>query len=94
MTVSLRCSSQLPCQGRFSINTKARVGKRHKLGTVVCSTASYKLRAHRQKSVRARISAACASLLRQARGQQINGQFTSRPRTGQLGIIKRVGLTL
>ena len=94
VSVSLRCSSRLPCQGRFSIHTKTRVGKRHKLQTVMCTATSFKLRAHQQKRVRAKISGVCAAILRDAQRHQISGQFKSTLRTGQLGPNRRVSLKL
>jgi hypothetical protein len=94
VSVSLRCSSKLPCQGRFSITTKAKVRKRHKLATVVCASTSFKLRAHQQKQLSTRISGACAALLRDAQRHRISGQFSSTLRTGQLGPNRRVSLSL
>jgi hypothetical protein len=92
--IVLRCSSRLACRGQFSIHTRTRVGKRHKLRTVSCTATSFRLRPHQQNSVRARIPGACVALLSHARGHQISGQFTARLRTGQLGPARRVRLTL
>jgi large repetitive protein len=90
--VPLGCSSKLACDGRFSITTEAKVGKHHKLGTVVCNTTFFKLRAGKTKKIRTGIYGACITLLSHARGHRIRAQFTSRPRTGQLGIIKNITL--
>jgi hypothetical protein len=92
--VSLRCSSKLPCRGRFSIHTKTRIGKHHKLRSVLCAATSFKLKAHQRKQVKARISGLCAALLRNAKRHQINGQLSSTLRTGQSGPNRRVRLSL
>jgi hypothetical protein len=94
VSVSLRCSSKLPCQGRFTITTKAKVGKRHELTTVRCAATSFKLRAHQQKQVSTRVSGVCAALLRDAQGHRISAQFGSTLRTGQSGPNRRVSLRL
>lgn len=92
VSVPLKCVSRLPCNGLFSITTKTKIGKR--LGTLLCNTTSFKIKAGKKKSVKAKIYRSCMSLLRHARGHRIKAQFTSRPRTGQLGIIKPITLIL
>jgi hypothetical protein len=92
--VPLRCSSRLNCNGRFSITTRVRVGKSKKTASVLCDTTFFRIGAGKKKSVRAKIYSGCLALLHQARGHRLKAQFTSRPRTGQFGIVKSVTLTL
>lgn len=94
--VPLRCQSQFPCNGTFSIDTRARL-KGGELATVVCTksrTTFFSIRAGRRKTARPGFTQACMSLLRKARNHTIHAKLTSRPRTGQQGLIKRVTLTL
>ena len=91
--IPLRCSSRVACRGRFSIHTTARVGKHHKRQAVLCAAASYKLRAHQQKQVKARISGLCVALLAHARGKQLLAQLTAQLGTGQLGVTRGIRLT-
>ncbi len=94
VNVPLKCSSKLKCSGRFSITTTAKVGKKKKAASVLCNTTFFTLKAGKTSSVKAKIYNACISLLRHASGHRIKAQFTSRPRTGQFGLIKNIWLTL
>jgi hypothetical protein len=92
--VPLDCASQLPCDGRFSITTRARLGAGPATGSVLCDTTFATVGADQQALVRAPIYPACLSLLRTSPRHRILAQFTSRLRTGQLGVIKAIVLTL
>ena len=92
--VPIRCSSKLRCSGRFSITTKAKVGKRKKAASVLCDTTSFTTKAGKTAEIRARIYGACMSLLRHAKAHRLKAQFTSRPRTGQSGVIRNIALLL
>ena len=94
--VALTCQSKLKCSGRFSITTRALVGKRHRqhLGIVLCASTFTTITAGASKTVKTKLSRPCLSLITQAGHHQIKGQFTSRFRTGQLGIIKNITLYL
>ncbi|MDQ6687634.1 MAG: fibronectin type III domain-containing protein [Actinomycetota bacterium] len=94
--VALKCASQLTCKLRFSVTTRAlvKVGRHKKLGTLVCNTSFTTIEPGKTKRVRVKLDGACVALLRRARGHRIKAQFTSKPRTGQLGIIKSITLTL
>jgi hypothetical protein len=92
--VPIKCTSALPCNGRFSITTKAKVGKSKKIGTVLCTTVFYRIHAKTKATIKAKVTKDCAALLKNAKGHKIKGQFTSRPRTGQLGTIVNVTLKL
>jgi len=92
--IPLKCQSRLACNGLFSITTKTMVGKRgHRhLATVLCSTKFFKIKAGKTVKFKTKVYTACLSLLKHAKGHRIKAQFTSRPRTGQLGIIKTIFL--
>jgi hypothetical protein len=93
-TVPLQCSSRLSCRGRFSITTKVKTGKRTKLRTVACNTTVFTLSAHQRQQIKAKISAACLSLISHARARRIVASFSARLRTGQLAPIKTIRLSL
>jgi len=95
--VIFTCRSGLRCKGTFSITTRARIAHTHRFATILCTkpgTASYDIAPHRTRRVRARIERGCLSLLRRAHHHRIIAKLTSRPRTGQRGIITRVRLIL
>lgn len=94
--VPLKCQSRLPCNGRFSITTKTMVGKRgHRhLGSVLCNTRFFKIKRGKIVRIKVKIYPACLALLKHAGHHRIKAQFTSRPRTGQLGVIKTISLFL
>jgi hypothetical protein len=97
VSVPLRCSSRVACNGRLSITTKPNIGTKANVGnskTVLCNTTSFKVKAGKKKSIKAKIYAACRSLLHHARGHHIKAQFTSRPRTRQRGLTKNITLRL
>ena len=80
------------CTGRFSLTTKARVGKRKKLTTVLCASARFRIKAHRKGTARVRLSRTCLSLLEPHR--RLTVTYTAQSGTGQLGPRKRVTLVL
>lgn len=87
----LDCASQLPCNGRLSIGTRAKLAT-GKLGTVLCTTTFFRIKAGARARVTSRVRRGCLSLLNKASRHTIRAKFTSRPRTGQLGLIKPVTL--
>ena len=89
--VSEKCQSNVLCSGRFSLTTKARVGKK-KLMTVVCASAGFRIKAHRKRKARVRLSSTCLSLLKPHR--RLTVTYTAQSGTGQLGQRKRVTLVL
>jgi len=89
-----KCQSSLACNGRFSITTTARVGTKRTLGTVLCTTRNFRVRAHRTLIVRARITRVCQTLLRRKPHHRMAAKFTSRPRSGQFGLIRKITLVL
>jgi hypothetical protein len=100
VSVPLTCASPLACNGRFSITTntttatKAAVGKSKRLRAVLCAKTSFKVTARKRRLLKAKVHAACLSLLRRARGRHIKAKFTSRLRTGQVGLTKNITLGL
>jgi hypothetical protein len=92
--VPLACRSRLACAGRFSISTRARVGARHHLTTMLCASTLTRIAAGRTKNVPARIHGNCLALLRHAHGHRIAAKLIGRPRTGQHGTIKNITLRL
>ena len=94
----LACRSRLACDGKFSITTRARLAKTRKFATIDCTqarTTSFKIDKGKDKTVRAGVTNACLELLKAAGPRhRIGAKFSSRPRTGQLGIITNVLLFL
>ena len=90
--VSEKCQSNVLCAGRFSLTTKARVGKKRKLTTVVCARAGFRIKAHRKGTARVRLSSTCLSLLKPHR--RLTVTYTAQTGTGQLGQRKRITLVL
>jgi len=91
----LTCRSGLRCEGTFSVTMRARLARTHRFVTIVCTkpgTASYNIPAHRTRKVHARLERGCLSLLRRSPHHRHLAKFTSRPRTGQRGIVTRVRL--
>ncbi|MHB1835788.1 MAG: hypothetical protein ACYCXW_12545, partial [Solirubrobacteraceae bacterium] len=93
VAVPLRCASELACDARFSIATSTEIGQgrsRHR-AEVLCTTAVTRIAAGKKRLVQASLTSGCRALLQAASGT-LSAQFTSRPRSGQLGVIKPVRL--
>lgn len=90
--VPLKCTSPRLCNGRFTITTRAKVGKAKKVGIVTCATTSFTVPANKRGTIKPKLSKACVAIIKSARHQRISGQFTSRPRTLQRGIIESITL--
>jgi hypothetical protein len=91
ITASLRCQSAFACRGKWSVTTFSGGA------TVDCTVPgrpSYRIRAHGRKVVKARATDLCVSLLRASANRKLGGKFSSRPRTGQSGLVKGVRLIL
>lgn len=91
--VPVKCASSANCNAQFTITTKTTVSGGAP-GTVVCTVKVAHLNGGQQKTVQANVRKACRTLLQNAKNHQIKGQFTSRPRSGQRGVIKNVTLFL
>lgn len=89
-----KCLSDRRCTGRFSITTTVHVGKTKKFATVLCTTKPFGIKAHGHATVKARITSACLALLKTDPHHRIAAKLTSRLRTGQLGLIKKIALAL
>ncbi len=97
VSVRFQCASSKACTGKFSIGTRAKIAKTHRTATIVCtkgSTTFFKIPAHRTRTVTGAVPGSCVSLIRAARGHQITGKLTSKPRTPQAGVIRTVKLFL
>lgn len=94
VSVTFTCASTIPCTGRFSIDTRARLKKSHKTASVVCATAPFSLAAKQRKSVTTTVRSACLSLLRHARHHRLVARITSSPRTGQEAVVRTVILEM
>jgi hypothetical protein len=95
--VPLQCKSSLPCNGTFSITTRVSGAVSRTSPTVVCTQSKatfFRIPPRAKKTVAVRARLTCLTLLRGAKHHTIKAKFTSRPRTGQLGIIKTVTLVL
>jgi hypothetical protein len=94
VAVPLFCQSALACVDRFSITTRAEVGRasaRH-LGTVLCNTDLTRVPARSRRSVTVALTKECLALLQTAAHRQLAATFTTRPRSGQLGAIEKITL--
>jgi hypothetical protein len=93
VSAPLFCDSNLPCSGRYSIDTHSPLAKTHKSASIVCTTAFYRISPGKTKDVHGKIRPGCESLLRAAKNNTIQGRLSSAPRTGQRGLIEPVTLT-
>jgi len=92
VTAPLKCQSTLACNGRFNINTATT--KNGTLVHLVCATTFFTIPAGKKRGVKVDVRPGCLELLQQAPHHQITAKLTSRPRTGQQGIIKMITLVL
>lgn len=106
--VPFTCKSTSPCNGNFSIVTHAIVTNAKLAGaraaaatdsqaTVVCTKSKstfFRIKAGKRKLVHAGVSAGCLALLDASPNHKITAKLSSRPRTGQHGLIKIVTLVL
>ncbi len=90
--VTVKCQSNVPCRGSFVLATTVR--KHQRLVTVLCASASFRIRAHHSEAFRVRLSAACLHLLRASRHHRLTVVYTSHSSTGQVGQRKRITLVL
>lgn len=70
--------------------------KHHQLATIVCTRskfAKYSIPAHNTRTVSAPVHAACVAYAR-AHGGRLKAKLTTRPRTAQKGVVKRVSVVL
>jgi hypothetical protein len=94
LAVPFICRSSVPCVGRFSITTHTEIGHgsaRH-VGNVVCDTAFTRLAANHAESVKLTLATSCLALLQSAPGHRLSATLTTRPRSGQLGLVKKITL--
>jgi hypothetical protein len=94
VAVPLICRSSLACVGRFSITTQTEIGRgsaRHR-GSVVCDTTFTRLAANHRRNVKVTLATRCLALLQSAAGHRLSAKFTTRPRSGQLGLSKKITL--
>jgi|GEM_PF-6858419 len=95
--VPLWCKSQLRCGGNFSITHRAIVARTNILAPVTCTksrTTYFRIPAHRRRTLKVPVTRSCVAFLQSAAGHQIAAKVTSRPRSGQIGLIKLVRLYL
>ena len=88
-----KCKSNVPCVGTFTIEKRARIRGTHTFGPLVCTqsrTTGYNIPAGATKTVKAGVSQACLTLLKNSRDQSIKGKLSSGPRSGQAGVITKV----
>lgn len=91
LSVPLTCDSTITCRGKFSIGTRVRAARTHKLTTVVCVPgASFSIKAHQTHTVSAKLLRGCASVLKAKK--RVKAKFTSYPRSGQHALIRTVTL--
>jgi hypothetical protein len=86
LAVPLICRSVIECVGRFSINTQAHRAR------VVCGSAFTRLAPNHARNVKVTLATGCLALLQSAAGHRLSATFTTRPRSGQLGLSKKITL--
>ena len=94
VAVPIFCQSPLACVGRFSISTSAIIGHgaNRRSARVLCNTSSIRVGAEHKQNINVTVSNGCQSLLASAGSHQIKGTFTTRPRSGQHGLVEPIVL--
>jgi hypothetical protein len=92
VAVPIFCQSPLACVGRFSISTSATIGHgvNRRSARVLCSTSFIRVDAERKQDVNVTVAKGCLSLLASAGSHEIKGTFTTRPRSGQHGLVESI----
>ena len=92
VAVPIFCQSPLACVGRFSISTTASIGHgaNRRSVPVLCNTSFIRVAAGRKQDVNVTVGKGCLSLLASAGSHQIKGTFTTRPRSGQHGLVESI----
>jgi hypothetical protein len=88
--VTLICESNISCQGRFTLNTKAKLAKSKKRATILCATTTFNIKAHKTKTISPKVRSGCLSLIKRVKKRTVTGLLTSHPRTNQDALIKTV----
>jgi len=94
LEVPLKCESTLTCIDRFSITKTAEIGRgasRH-FASVLCDTNVNRVPAGKSRAVSITLTKGCLALLQAASGHKMSARFTTRPRSGQLGVIRTITL--
>jgi len=93
VAVSFKCDSSRSCFGLFSITYHVR-SKHHRTVTAVCTvsrSAKYSIPAHKTRTVHVPVHGYCVAAVRRHHGH-LGGKLTTRPRTNQAGVVKKVTL--
>jgi hypothetical protein len=93
--VPFLCNSYLQCDGNFSITLRVKSAKTHRLVTIVCTKSSqtfFRIKAGARRTLKVPVLKSCAAQIKAAKHHTVKGKLSSRPRTGQLGVIKGVKL--
>jgi hypothetical protein len=94
VAVPLKCQSQLKCVSQFTITAAARIVKGKTGATIICAVKVARLKPGQRATVRVRVRRACMKRLHAAKRHRLKAKFTTRPRTGQGGVIAPVTLFL
>ncbi len=93
--VTFTCDSDVTCSFKFSLTTTARIDGTDRTGPVLVNNEANTVKtigAHQRLTVTETVTRPTLALLR-ADGGTVTGKLTSRPRTGQTGIITYVHIT-
>jgi hypothetical protein len=92
VAVPIFCQSPLACVGRFSISTSAIIGHgaNRRSVPVLCNSSFIRVAAEHKQDVNVTVGKGCLSLLASAGSHQIRGTFTTRPRSGQHGLVEPI----
>jgi hypothetical protein len=88
VSVPLACASHRRCAGRFTIAATTQHG------TVVCDSSPFRLKPGRRLAFKVGISAGCRSLIVNASRHRLKATLTPVPRSGQIGTVAKVTLTM
>jgi hypothetical protein len=94
VAVTLVCQSPETCIGRFSITSRAEIGRggaRH-IGNVLCDSDLTQVAAQSRRNVQITLAKSCLAVLQSAPGHRLTATLTARPRSGQHGLIQKVTL--
>lgn len=95
LSAKFKCASSKECFGLFSVTARIKV-KHNQFATIVCTKsrfARYSIGAHKTKVVSVPVHQVCV-VYAQAHAGYLTGKLTTRPRTAQRGLVRKVKLVL
>jgi len=90
--IPLNCESALTCVTRITITTGTSVGGTTGVTPAICVSKVVRLGPGKTKTFTGKLTTGCKALLSKASNHKLAAKLTTRPRTGQAGVIKRITL--